>query len=183
MIRWMLVGIAALMLAGAVGCGSSGDDDASSTPGPTVKLTASAEMAAYFTNYKQINVDAQARLSQLNGKYPLSFEGGDLVQTQQAFREYLTIFDETDDLYEALDVPEELRLIHDRILQADADASVIHHERLAELEAATSAAQVDTIFAQEERFNEAVERGDEACLQLEDTARVYGVEFELPCER
>lgn len=180
MTRWMLAGLAAMMLAGAAACG--GDDDATATPVRTGGKSPSAEVTAYFAGYKQINSDALARLGQLDVKYPEAFLG-DVGQTQDSFREYLTIFDETDDLYQALEVPADLRAIHDRIMAADEDGSAVSHERLAQLELATEASQVDAIFGEDERFSDAVARGDAACLELEDAAAEYGIEFDLACER
>lgn len=180
MTRWIVLGLLAAVMAGAVACG--GDDDATATPVKTAIKSPSAEVAAYFTNYKQINTDALAKLDQLDVTYPQAFKG-DVKQTQDSFREYLKIFDETDDLYEALEVPPDLRPIHDRIMTADEDGSAISHERLAQLELATEASQVDAIFAEDARFSDAVARGDAGCVELEDAAVGYGIAFDLPCER
>jgi len=177
--RWMLVGLAALMLAFA-GCG--GDDDATSTSVGTAGTSPAAEIEAYFSEYKQINAEALVRLDQLDVTYPQAFKG-DVKQTQDSFREYVKIFDETDDLYQGMDVPEEIRPIHDRLTANDEAGSAISHERLSQLELATEYSQVDAIFADDPEFNEFVAQGDASCVELEDAAAEYGIEFDLPCER
>lgn len=186
MIRWIALGLAALMITGAVACG--GDDDAATgTPAPTgtTKATANksptAEITAYFAEFLRINTDARARLAQLDVTYPKAFKG-DVQQTKDSFREYLTIFDETDDLDRALDVPAELRAVHDDVMAADEETSAISHERLDRLEDATTYAEVDVIFGEDQRFTDAVAHGDASCLALEAKAVEYGVDFDLPCE-
>jgi hypothetical protein len=174
------VALVAVAVAGAAACG--GDDAATSTPVRTASKSPTPEIAAYFTKYKQLNSDAHAKLDQLDVTYPDAFKGN-LKQRQDSFREYLKIFDETDDAYQALDVPAELRPIHDRAMAANEDGSRINHQRLDQLEAATEYSQVDAIFGEDASFSDAASRGDAACVELEDAAVDYGIAFDLPCER
>jgi len=172
MVRYLLVLTVAAALAAAAGCGDDDEDSLSTTPDPAIEQ--------YFGEYQAINDDYGTLIAAVDATYPDAWKG-DVQQTKDAFAAYVTLFDETVEKYARLDVPAELDDLHRDL--ADADGSEINHRRLALLENATTAADVDAIFAEDPAYTDAVERGDAGCLALEQKAANYGIEFDLPCEK
>jgi hypothetical protein len=188
MLRWFFVAALA-MLAVAVACG--GDDNNASTTPTAARTTAvasagskvaSGDVTAYFAAYKQINSDANAQIAALDVTYPQAFKG-DVQQTKDDFRDYLRIFNDADAKYIAMNVPDELKVLHADILQADEETAVISQRRLDRLGVATTSADVDAIFANAPDFTAVAAHGHSACLALEAAAVPYGIAFDLPCEK
>src|SRR3990172_7985221 len=159
MLRLQRVALLPLSILLATACG---DDDAGGG--------SEASVAQYFADFATISDDGQAQIAELGDKYPDAFEG-DVQQTQDSYGEYIVIFDDTVSLWEALNVPEELKLLHDEVIEANSELSAINHQRLDRLGDASSPEEVDDVFFAEgpelTEFTDAVARTDSVCEELE----------------
>jgi len=167
-----------LLAAGTVACG--GDDGRS-------KGEVKAELTAYFDKYRAIHEDVNGRIVGLKTKYPQGYldladkSVADLQQTKDSYRDYAALFDEFDSRVRALDPPPEISDLVKQVLDADQAVSAINHDRLTKLEAASSTAELGSIFAKDPAFTAAVDRTVELCTSLIDRAKQYDYELDLPC--
>jgi len=173
----LFLSIFLLALAG-VACGS---DDG--RPKEQVK----AALIAYFDKYLAVHQDVNGRIVALKSKYPKGYldladkSAADLQQTKDSYRDYAALFDEFDDRVRALDAPAEVSDLVRQVLEADQALSAINHDRLAKLEAASSIADLEPIFAQDPAFTAAVDRTVELCASLIERAKQYDYKLDLPC--
>jgi len=174
MVRFLWLVCVLLAVVVVVACDDDDEDTPSASPNPAIER--------YFSDYKAIGDDYSTRIVAVDETYPDAYKGN-VQQTKDAFAAYVTLFDETDENYARLDVPAELDDLHQQLSDSNADISEINHRRLALLASATTAADVDAIFAEDPAYTDAVERGDTGCLALEEKAADYEIEFDLPCEK
>ncbi len=166
----------------------------SSLPGPSflprfvlflsVTLLAAGTVAC---GYRAIHEDVNGRIVGLKTKYPQGYldladkSVADLQQTKDSYRDYAALFDEFDSRVRALDPPPEISDLVKQVLDADQAVSAINHDRLTKLEAASSTAELGSIFAEDPAFTAAVDRTVELCTSLIDRAKQYDYELDLPC--
>jgi len=82
-----------------------------------------------------------------------------------------------------IEVPDELRALHDEGIIANKDLSAINHGRLDRLADASSSEEVDEVFAEDPDFTDAVARTDTVCEEIQDRAAKYDIELDLDCEK
>jgi hypothetical protein len=146
-----------------------------------------AALTAYFDKYLAIHKDVNARIVGLKKKYPKGYldladkSAADLQQTKDSFRDYTALFDEFDSRVRALDPPLEISDLVQQVLDADHAVSGINHDRLTKLEAAASADELASIFADDPTLTAAVDRTVKLCTSLIDRAKQYDYELDLPC--
>ncbi len=178
MLRLLLVLSIAILALVAVGCG--GDSGRS-------KGEVKSALTDYFDKYLAIHRDVNGRIVALKTKYPKGYldlvdkSASDLQQTKDSYRDYAALFDEFDSRVRALDSPAEISDLVQQVLDADQAVSAINHDRLAQVEAASSTADLATIFAQDAQFTAAVSRTVELCTNMIERAKQYDYELDLPC--
>jgi len=167
-----------ILALGVIACG--GDDGRS-------KEEVKASLSAYFDKYRAIHEDVNGRIILLKTKYPQGYldlsdkSAADVRQTKDSYRDYAALFDEFDGRVRALDPPPEVSDLVQQVLEADQAVSAINHDRLTKLEAATSTAELGSVFAENPTFTAAVDRTVELCTSLIERAKQYDYEVDLPC--
>lgn len=178
LLRLLLFLSVTLLAAVTVACG--GDNG---RPKAEVKTA----LSGYFEQYLKIHEDVNRRIVGLKAKYPKGYldltdkSAADLQQTKDSYREYSALFDEFDSRVRALDPPAEISDLAQQVLAADQAISAINHDRLAKVEAVSSTAELDTIFAENPTFTAAVEHTVEVCTSMIERAKQYDYELDLPC--
>jgi hypothetical protein len=178
LLRLLLLFLSLTLLSPVAACG--GND---ARPKEQVK----SALTDYFDKYLAIHRDVNGRIVALKTRYPKGYldltdkSSADLQQTRDSYRDYATLFDEFDSRVRALDPPAEISDLVQQVLEADQAVSAINHARLAQLEGASSTADLDMIFAQDPGFTAAVNRTVEVCTSMIERAKQYEYELDLPC--
>jgi hypothetical protein len=149
----VLLPLASLALACAAAGACGGDDDDDGAP-----------LSSYLTQLSAVVSLGNVQTQGLAERYPTAFE--DVQATKDYYTRYVDGYARFLDATKQLNAPDELSAEHNEYVAASEAVLAIDRARLAELESATTADELNTIFVEDPEYAAAVQRQDDACPAL-----------------